>query len=318
MRCPPKSHKKIARWLTHYIKLRTLVTSSLNMHYHIMCFGAQGDKVPQLVSRKAINKCGWTRHLCALTIGLALHTFTTALMTPNEEETAIHCIAHPYCTRIRIRIVTSQNVNHLHRPHVPPSRLLVPPLDSIALNDRIRRVLPFYRSLQWLKIKIIFHWIEPQKDGSVTANFVGQTVTYRHLHTLCRHQFQASENDNCIFCQLWRGRKIVFRARPELKFENYESMQQRLRFSGVKKGAKNSFHGHCKSWDPHEPMIWDNFARFRTNCANLTTYIGADPSTCWGFFRQMLCCVIKMARLARLSEGFFIGMAGNKNQDANI
>ena len=46
------------------------------------------------------------------------------------------------------------------------------------------------------------------------------------------------------FCQLWRDRKIILRAGPELKFENYESMQHRLQFSGIKKGAKISFHRH--------------------------------------------------------------------------
>ena len=30
----------------------------------------------------------------------------------------------------------------------------------------------------------------------------------------------------------------------ELKFENYESVQHRLQFSGIKKGAKISFHRH--------------------------------------------------------------------------
>ena len=34
------------------------------------------------------------------------------------------------------------------------------------------------------------------------------------------------------------------RAGPELKFENYESGQHRLQFSGIKKGAKISFHRH--------------------------------------------------------------------------
>ena len=49
---------------------------------------------------------------------------------------------------------------------------------------------------------------------------------------------------NCIFCQLWRDRKIILRAGTELKFENYESVQHRLQFSGIIKGAKISFHRH--------------------------------------------------------------------------
>ena len=48
------------------------------------------------------------------------------------------------------------------------------------------------------------------------------------------------------FCQLWRDRKIILRAGTELKFENYESVQHRLGFSGIKKGAKISFHRHFK------------------------------------------------------------------------
>ena len=44
--------------------------------------------------------------------------------------------------------------------------------------------------------------------------------------------------------QLWRDRKIILRAGPELKFENYESVQHRLQFSGIKKGPKISFHRH--------------------------------------------------------------------------
>ena len=47
--------------------------------------------------------------------------------------------------------------------------------------------------------------------------------------------------------QLWRDRKIFFlRAGPELKFENDESVQHRPQFSGIKKGAKISFHRHFK------------------------------------------------------------------------
>ena len=46
--------------------------------------------------------------------------------------------------------------------------------------------------------------------------------------------------------QLWRARKIILRAGPELKFENYESVQHSLQFSGIKKGAKISFHRHFK------------------------------------------------------------------------
>ena len=36
-------------------------------------------------------------------------------------------------------------------------------------------------------------------------------------------------------------------AGPELKFENYESVQHRLQFSGIKKGGKISFQRHFKN-----------------------------------------------------------------------
>ena len=34
---------------------------------------------------------------------------------------------------------------------------------------------------------------------------------------------------------------------PELKFENYETVQLRLQLSEIKKRAKISFHGHFKT-----------------------------------------------------------------------
>ena len=46
---------------------------------------------------------------------------------------------------------------------------------------------------------------------------------------------EASENDDCIFA-----------CRTRAKFENYESVQHRLQFSGIKKGVKISFHRHFK------------------------------------------------------------------------
>ena len=48
--------------------------------------------------------------------------------------------------------------------------------------------------------------------------------------------------------QLWRDRKIILRVGTELKFENYESVQHKPQFSGIKKGAKISFHRHFKSF----------------------------------------------------------------------
>jgi len=46
--------------------------------------------------------------------------------------------------------------------------------------------------------------------------------------------------------------------------------------------------GDRKPWDPRAPMIWDKFSIFKTNCAILTSYIRADPRTCWGLSRG--CC----------------------------
>ena len=42
------------------------------------------------------------------------------------------------------------------------------------------------------------------------------------------------------FCHFWRDRKIILRADPELKLENYESVHQ---FSGFEKGQKFHFIG---------------------------------------------------------------------------
>ena len=43
--------------------------------------------------------------------------------------------------------------------------------------------------------------------------------------------------------QLWRDRNIILRAGQELKFENYESVQHRPQFSGIKKVLKFHFIG---------------------------------------------------------------------------
>ena len=46
--------------------------------------------------------------------------------------------------------------------------------------------------------------------------------------------------------QLWSSRKKIVRASPKPKLKNYESVQHRLQLSGIKKGAKISFHRHFK------------------------------------------------------------------------
>ena len=79
----------------------------------------------------------------------------------------------------------------------------------------------------------------------MSANFVGNTLTQSEaIGTYTPYDVTSS---NCIFWQLWRDKKITLCAGPELKFENYESVQHRLQFSGIKKGAKISFHRHFKS-----------------------------------------------------------------------
>ena len=80
-----------------------------------------------------------------------------------------------------------------------------------------------------------------QKDGSVSANFVGNTLTQSEtIGTYTPYDVTSCRPRKT------RDRKIILRARLELKFENYESVQHRLQFSGIKKGAKISFHRHFK------------------------------------------------------------------------
>ena len=82
------------------------------------------------------------------------------------------------------------------------------------------------------------------------ANFVGNTLTKSEaIETYTPYDVTSSrprKTKIAFFCQLWRDRKIILRAGTELKFENYESVQQRLQFSGIKKGAKISFQRHFK------------------------------------------------------------------------
>ena len=58
--------------------------------------------------------------------------------------------------------------------------------------------------------------------------------------------------------------------------------------SGLPVSPPGLFPPCCKSWDPRAPMIWEIFSIFRTNCAIPTSYIRADPRTCWGLSRG--CC----------------------------
>ena len=85
----------------------------------------------------------------------------------------------------------------------------------------------------------------------MSANFVGNTLTQSEaMETYTPYDVTSSrprKTKVAFFCQLWRDRKIILHAGLELKFENYESVQPRLQFSGIKKGAKISFHRHFKA-----------------------------------------------------------------------
>ena len=84
----------------------------------------------------------------------------------------------------------------------------------------------------------------------MSANFIGNALTQSEaIETYTPYDVTSSrprKTTIAFFWQRWRDRKITLRAGPELKFENYESVQHRLQFSGIKKGAKISFHRHFK------------------------------------------------------------------------
>ena len=67
--------------------------------------------------------------------------------------------------------------------------------------------------------------------------------------------------------------------------------------------------GDRKSWDPHGPMIWDNFSNFRTNCAILASYIHAPVVV-----SRVVVVTLRdqILRIASFSCGFFTAVAGNK------
>lgn len=72
--------------------------------------------------------------------------------------------------------------------------------------------------------------------------------------------------------------------------------------------------GNHKSWDPRAPMIWDHFSFFWTNCATMTTYIRADPSTCHGYSRGSCLASWSNGENCEIFLSIFEAMAGNKNQ----
>ena len=85
----------------------------------------------------------------------------------------------------------------------------------------------------------------------MSGNFVGNTLTQSEaIETYTPYDVTSSrplKTKIAFSSQLWRDRKIILRTGTELKFENYESVQHRLQFSGIKKGAKISFHRHFLS-----------------------------------------------------------------------
>ena len=74
-----------------------------------------------------------------------------------------------------------------------------------------------------------------------------------------------------FFFQLWRDRKIILRAGTELKFENYESVQHRLQFSGIKKEAKISFHRHFNTYSICNTTL-NTYPTYNTTLNNYSTY----------------------------------------------
>ena len=79
----------------------------------------------------------------------------------------------------------------------------------------------------------------------MSANFVGNTLTQSEaIGTYTPYDVTSSRPRK--FLATLRDKKITLRVGPELKFENYESVQHRLQFSGINKGAKISFHRHFK------------------------------------------------------------------------
>ena len=71
----------------------------------------------------------------------------------------------------------------------------------------------------------------------------------------------------------WSDRNIILQAGPELKFENYESVQHRL--SGIKKGAKILFHRHFKAQRNKFILI----AELCSFSQNENIFAGWDPSS---------------------------------------
>ena len=74
----------------------------------------------------------------------------------------------------------------------------------------------------------------------MSTNIVGNTLTQSEaIETYTLYDVTSSSPR--------RDRKIILRAGPGLKFENYESVQHGPQFSGIKRGLKFHFIGTLKT-----------------------------------------------------------------------
>ena len=85
----------------------------------------------------------------------------------------------------------------------------------------------------------------------MSADFVGNTLTRSEsieLYTPYDVTSRRPRKTTVAFFDNFGGIEKLFCAPDlELKFENYESVQHRLQFTGIKRGAKISFHRHFKN-----------------------------------------------------------------------
>ena len=80
---------------------------------------------------------------------------------------------------------------------------------------------------------------------------MGNTLTQSgeaiEIYTPCDITSSGLRKRQVHFLSTLEGKKFILRAGLELKYPNYESVQRRVQFSGIKKGAKISFHRHFKN-----------------------------------------------------------------------
>ena len=79
----------------------------------------------------------------------------------------------------------------------------------------------------------------------MSANFVGNTLTQSEaIETYTPYDVTSSRprKTTITFFANFGGIEKLFCAPPELKFENYESVQHRLQFSGIKKDLSEDLH----------------------------------------------------------------------------